>query len=110
MAATKSEQAVNKGKYLLTATFTAQNDAVTFQPRRPSSMSIQATGAFTAATIDIQASNDGTTYAALPTAVSLSALGHKSVALADLGFRYYRVIQLAAGESHSAYVVWTEDE
>ncbi len=108
MATTAENKYTDRGKGYCKATFTAQNDAVVFQPKRPLAMSVQATGAFTTATIDIQASNDGTTYAALPTAVSLNAVGIKSVALADLGYQYYRVVQLVAAESHSAYVSWTE--
>jgi len=108
MATTTQIERVSDGALQVKVTFTAQNDAVVFEARRASAMSIQALGAFTAATIDIQASNDGVTYAALPTAVSLNALGHKSVALADLGFRYYRVIQLVAGESHTAYIFISE--
>lgn len=108
MAVTTSFVREDAGKFNLTVAMTAQNDAQVFQPLRPLAMSIQATGAFTSATIDIQASNDGVTYAALPTAVSLNALGIKSVALADLGYKFYRVIQLAAAEAHSAYITWTE--
>ena len=108
MATTAVFDREDRGKIVLTVTFTAQNDAVVFQPNRARAMSIQAIGAFTSATIDIQCSNDGTTYYALPTATSLNALGVKSVALADLGFNYYRVIQLVAGEAHTAVINWFE--
>lgn len=108
MAITSTFTRDDFGKMSLLATFTAQNEAVVFQPKRPTAMSIQSTGAFTSSTLDIQASNDGVTYYALPTAVSLAALGAKSVALADLGYKFYRVIQLAAAETHSAYISWVE--
>jgi len=108
MATTTSTVREDRGQISLTVTFTALNDAVVFQPIRATAMSLQSTGAFTTATIDIQASNDGVTYAPLPTAVSLNALGVKAVALADLGFKFYRVIQLVASETHSAIINWFE--
>ena len=96
MATTSIAVRVAHGVLSLVATFTAQNDATVFEMPRVMAMSLQGSGTFGAATLDIQASNDGVTYAALPTAVSLSAAGIRSVAVADLGFRYYRVIVLAA--------------
>lgn len=108
MATTAVFDRDNRGKMILTVTFTAANDAVVFQPLRPLAMSIQSLGAFTAATLDIQASNDGVTYYALPTAKSLSALGVLSVAAIDLGFAFYRVIMLSASEAHTAVINWNE--
>ena len=109
MATTAQFVTDDLGKKILTVTFTAANDAVVFQPKRPLALSIQSLGAFTSATIDIQASNDGATYYALPTAVSLSALGIKDVASIDLGFAFYRVIMLAASEAHTAVLSWFEN-
>lgn len=108
MATTAEFSRLQDGVMQLKATFTAQNDAVVFQMSRVTAMSIQSVGTHGSATIDIQASNDGVTYAALPTAVSLTTAGHKSVALADLGFRFYRVIELAASATLTAYVVAME--
>jgi len=109
MAATKYIQDLAAGKRQLVATFTAQNDAVVFQPERPVAMTLQATGTFAnSATMSIQGSNDGVTYAELPTAALLSAVGIKSVALADLGYAYYRVVILVGASTLSAYVTWIE--
>lgn len=59
-------------------------------PKAMSAMSLQLTGTYVAGTVTGQASNDGTNFVALPTAVAFSALGLKVIAVADLGFRYYR--------------------
>src|SRR3990167_10432410 len=109
MATTAQFVTDDLGKKILTVTFTAANDALVFQPKRPLALSLQSLGAFTTSTIDIQASNDGVTYYALPTAISLAALGVKSVASIDLGFAFYRVIMLAASEAHSAVLSWFEN-
>ena len=108
MATTAEFKRIQDGVFYLKATFTAQNDAVVFEMPRCLAMSIQGVGTFGSATIDIQGSNDGTTYAALPTAVSLTVAGIKSVALADLGYKFYRVIELAASASLTAYVIGME--
>lgn len=77
----------------VTATADTDNDSYDFQLRgTPIAMSLHAQGAdFGSGTAAIQASNDGTNFAALPTAVSLTANGIKSVALADLGYSWYRI-------------------
>ncbi len=59
--------------------------------------SLQAVGTFDSGTVALQCSNDGVTYAALPTAVSHTAAGAKSVAPADLGFKYYKVVVTGGG-------------
>jgi hypothetical protein len=58
----------------------------------------------------MQGSNDNSTFVALPTAVSLTALGVKSVAPADLGFLYYRLAfsSMDAGNDLVADVVIKE--
>jgi hypothetical protein len=61
-----------------------------------SSMSIQVEGR-SAATIDLQGSNNNVDFYALPTAVQLTADGIKSVAAVDLSYRYYRVAVTGAG-------------
>jgi|SRR5690349_933533 len=59
--------------------------------RALAALSLQLAGTYVAGTLAIQGSNDNSTFAALPTAVSLSGTGIKSVATADLGYRYYRL-------------------
>lgn len=60
--------------------------------RTVKAMSFQATGTFgTGATVTVLGSNDGTNFVALPTTVTFTAAGLKSVALEDLGINYYRV-------------------
>jgi hypothetical protein len=108
MATTAAVTRPVTGVIQLTATFTAENDAVKFQFPRCIAMSIQTIGTHGSATINIQGSNDDTTYAALPTAVQLTTAGIKSVALADLGYRFYRVIELAAGAELTAIIVGME--
>lgn len=67
------------------------------------SMSIQVEGR-SAGTIDLQGSNNGSDFYALPTAVQLVADGIKSVAPADLGFRYYRVAVTTAGAGEALVI------
>ena len=78
---------------VVTATANTDNDSYDFQLRSsPIAMSLHAQGAdFGSGTAAVQGSNDGTNFAALPTAVSLTANGIKSIALADLGYSWYRI-------------------
>lgn len=108
MATTAEARRIQDRVYYLKATFTAENDAVVFEMPRAFTMSIQGVGTFGSATLNIQASNDGTTYAALPTAVQLTTAGIKSVAQTDLAYRFYRVIMLSAAATLTAYVVGME--
>jgi|SRR5712692_4153211 len=109
MATTTAMVREDRGQISLTVTFTAQNDAVVFQPIRAMAMSIQSTGAFTASHIQMQVSNDGVTYTALPTTpVDLLALGVVSIDPKDLGYKFYKVIMTAASEAHSAFINWFE--
>ena len=96
MAVTYTNDRLQRGVVREIITLTAQNDSQVLQIPRVTAMSIQASGTFGAATLDLQGSNDGVTYAALPIAISFAAAGIKSVALADLGYRFYRVIILVA--------------
>lgn len=73
-------------------TLTANNDVVNFTPNHSMrGMTIQVEGTFSAGTLALQGSNDGTTFYALPTAVSLTAAGVKSVAQLDLAYDVFRV-------------------
>lgn len=91
MATTINQDRPERGIVVVSATLSAQNDTVAFQVPRVTAMSLQVTGTFNGSTLALEASNDGTNYAALPTAVSLTAAGIKSVALADLGYLHYRL-------------------
>ena len=76
---------------------TANNDAVTFRPNHAMrGMTVQAEGTFSSGTVALQGSNDGSTFYALPTAVSLTAAGIKSVAQLDLAYDYFKVIVTGA--------------
>jgi hypothetical protein len=72
-------------------------------------ITIQVTGTLGAGlSIDVEASNDGgNTWAALPTAVTLTALGLEKIALANHGFEQYRFSKTAghASTDLNIYVV-----
>jgi hypothetical protein len=70
-------------------------------------LSLHLTGTYVSGTVALQGSNDNSAFVALPPAVSLSALGIKSVAIADLGFRYYRLAftSMNSGNTLVAYLV-----
>ena len=79
----------------------ANNGNVDFEAVRPLlSISAQLRGTIGAGAVALQGSNDNSTFVALPTAVSFTAVGVKSVAVADLGFLYYRVAVTAADASN----------
>lgn len=73
-------------------------------PRGTYALSLQTVGNHDSGTVSLQASNDGVTYAALPTAVATTAAGIKSVAAADLAYRYYKISTTGGGASHSVVV------
>ena len=110
MAVTIQKNNVHERDFVkkLDVDFTAENDEVIFHGSNLTAMTIQSVGTHGAATIDIRGSNDGVTFAALPTAVSLAAAGIKSVAVADLAYRFYKVIELAAAATLSVYITFTE--
>ena len=86
----------------------ANNGNLDYEMSKPLiSLTMQLTGTYVAGTVAIQGSNDGTNFVALPTAQSLSALGVKSVAVADLGFKHYRFAftSMDAGNTLVLYVV-----
>jgi len=61
-------------------------------------MSIQVTGTPDSGVLNLYGSNDGSTFAALTTAVQFSnATGIKSVATADLGYKQYKIVMTAGG-------------
>jgi hypothetical protein len=68
-------------------------------------MGVQLVGTVAAGTVALQASNDNSNFVAVPTAVSFSAAGIKSVAIADLGYRYYRIAFASMNSSNS--IVYT---
>lgn len=78
---------------IVTVTQSEANDGVVgFEVLAPLvAMSFQVLGTVGAGTVELHGSNDGSTFVALPTAVSVSAAGVKSVATADLGYKYYGV-------------------
>lgn len=79
---------------LVKVTTTAAVDDFDYIFRAPNgirAMSLQGDGTFGSGTLSLQGSNDGATFAELPTAVSLTVNGIKSVAVADLGYAYYRI-------------------
>ena len=57
-------------------------------PKAMAAMSFHLEGSYTAGSVTLQVSNDGTNFYACPTATSLSGLGVKNVV--DLGYKYYR--------------------
>lgn len=69
-----------------------------------SAITVQMTGTWSSATVAMQCSNDDTTWAALPTALSMSANGLNSVAANSLGFRYYRATMSGGGAGSSITV------
>lgn len=96
MAVITATTRLQYGVFQVIITLDSLNQSQVFAMPRVTAMSLQVSGTFNASTtLDLQGSNDGTTYAALPTAVSLSAAGIKSVAVEDLGYRFYRAIILA---------------
>lgn len=66
-----------------------------------SSMGLQLVGTVAAGTVALQGSNDNTNFVALSTAISFSAAGIKSVAIVDLGYRYYRLAFASMNSSNS---------
>ena len=97
MAVTRTNDRIQRGVVREIITLDDLNDSQVLQIPRVIAMSIQVSGTFNpTTTLNLQGSNDGVSYAALPTAISFTAAGMKSVALADLGFRFYRVIILVA--------------
>jgi len=90
MATTINQTRLQEGLCVVNITATLQNDVVPFNMPRCSAISAQLTGTIGAANVSIECSNDGTNYVALPTAVVFAATGVKSIAPADLGFKYYR--------------------
>lgn len=94
---TRLGQRVRRLRYTVSG---ANDGNVDFEAVRPLlAISAQLRGSYTSGTVALQGSNDNSTFVALPTAVSFTALGIKSVAVADLGFLYYRV---AASSMHAS--------
>jgi hypothetical protein len=86
----------------------ANDGNIDFELNRPlASLTFQLAGTYSAGTIKMQASNDGTNYADTPTAASLAANGLKGVAALDLGFRYYRLnfASMGSGNTHTGAIV-----
>lgn len=107
MATTVSQTKIHPGVHKLSAVLTAQDDTVNFQMPRCAAMSIQAEGV-SAGDIDLKASNDGTNFYALPTAITFAADGIASVALADLGYLHYQILLKTASESVTVTVIGME--
>jgi hypothetical protein len=64
-------------------------------------ITLQVEGTFASAAVAVQVSNDGATFYALPTAVSISAAGLKSVPADGLGFKFYRLAMTGGGGTTS---------
>lgn len=83
------------------------NGAVMFEVPEPlHSLSVQLTGTQGGATVKIRGGDDGTigNIKDLPTALNMVAPGTKSVAPADLGFRYYGVDVSGSGSSSNLVI------
>jgi hypothetical protein len=100
-------KALGDGKTRYTLTLAAQNDTFVFSAVNPTAISFQGEG-ISASDLTLQCSNDGENYYAMPTAATLAADGVKSVAVADLGFAFYRLIEETASETVTASLVITE--
>jgi hypothetical protein len=108
MAVTISSIAqLGEGKTRITVLLTAANDVFKFTANRPSQITVGAEGV-SASDLTVQASNNGSDYYALPTAVAFAADGIKSIAVADLGFGFYQLLHEATNEDITATVVITE--
>lgn len=105
MAAPALSTDLNRGTRTRVITYTqsgANDGNVDVELHRPlAALTWQLTGTLAAGTVTIQGSNDGSTFVALPTATSFSAVGLKAVATADLGFRYYRAAFASMNSSNS---------
>lgn len=92
VAKSRVELGVTQVVATIATTVDATGATADFTVERPTAMSVQAQSTnFNTKTLSLQASNDGVNYAALPTAVALTASGIKSVAVADLGYLFYRI-------------------
>lgn len=93
MGATKSNDDNSAGVRTITLGGTATTgDGPAFQVLRAQSLTLQfinnSAGQYTA---NLQASNNGTTFANVPTAVSATTAGVKAVPSDGLGFKHYRL-------------------
>jgi hypothetical protein len=79
---------LDRGVQLVTASF-SQNGNLDF--RVPSLQGMAITLVRTTGTFDLQGSADGVNYAALPTAVSMTAAGNYLANQANAGFLHYRL-------------------
>ena len=99
-AVTADYNSTGSGARIITGTLGADGTLVVGEDFETAvAVSIQLTGTFNSSVQTVQVSNDGSTYAALPTTVSFSAAGYKTVALADLGFRFLQFSGASAGGS-----------
>lgn len=97
-ATTRLGQKVRRLRYVQSG---ANDGNVDFEAVRSLlSLTAQLRGTLGAGTVALQGSNDNSNFVALPTAVSFSAVGIKSVAVADLGFLYYRVAVASSNGSN----------
>lgn len=107
-AVTADQQRGSRTRVITFSQSGANDGNIDFELNRPvASLSFQLAGTYSAGTVKMQASNDGTNYADTPTAASLGATGLKSVALLDCGFRYYRLnfASMGSGNTHTGAIV-----
>lgn len=92
MATTISQTRQERGLSVTTITATAQNDTQVFEVIRSSQATIQLSGSIGAANALVECSNDGITYASVPTPIVFTAIGIKAFPADALGYRFYRVV------------------
>lgn len=66
-------------------------------PANTIAVGVQATGTFDSATATLQGSNDNVTFAVLSTTIAFTVAGLKGIVPADLGYKYYRVLNSGGG-------------
>lgn len=85
------------------------NATYNFQPEHPiRAMSLQAIGGggnnFGGGTVELKGSNDGVTFYSLPTSVTLSADGIKSVTIPNSGLLFYQIA--LTGSTSPTLSIW----
>lgn len=91
MANSVTPKILKPGTRELVVSLDANGNVVLGDLSKYDSITLHATGTFGGGTLALEAGNDETNFAALPTAVSLTAAGIKSVAADGLGYKSYRL-------------------
>jgi uncharacterized protein YfaQ (DUF2300 family) len=99
MATTITQQRIDKGIIATTITMTSAGASQSFTMPACDAMSIQAESV-TTGDVTFTRSNNGTDFYAMATPITFAtADGQTSVAVADLGARYWKVSQTGAASS-----------